>query len=155
MSRLHRMVKESLIQEGTSQYVFGTWSGPKPAPAKMVKDYIETALWSDEPDEDGGWGRAKPHSSVKREAQKDIEMFIKKAHRELQFAQANTILSDHKFWGQVAHDFWLTRNGHGAGFWDDPKYWGGQKNADALSKAAEAMGGKDLYVGDDGKIYIS
>lgn len=51
--------------------------------------------------------------------------------------------------GCTGHDFWLTRNGHGAGFWDgDWPTWG-----DVLSEACKKFGQFDLYVGDDGKIY--
>lgn len=50
----------------------------------------------------------------------------------------------------AGHDFWLTRNGHGAGFWDGdyPKQHGEQ-----LTTASEAYGDVDLYVGEDGKIW--
>jgi hypothetical protein len=51
---------------------------------------------------------------------------------------------------QVGHDFWLTRNGHGAGFWDR-----GLPEGDALTKAAKSFGGCDLYVGDNGLVYSS
>jgi hypothetical protein len=50
---------------------------------------------------------------------------------------------------QAAHDFWLTRNGHGAGFWDRGLGKVGQK----LTKIAKDFGSVDLYVGDDGTIY--
>lgn len=46
------------------------------------------------------------------------------------------------------HDFWLTRNGHGSGYWD-----GDYKNGEELSKAADEYGAVCLYVGDDNKIY--
>ena len=48
------------------------------------------------------------------------------------------------------HDFWLTRNHHGAGFWDRgyPHDVG-----NALTKAAHAEGERDLYIGDDEKIH--
>ena len=52
--------------------------------------------------------------------------------------------------GQAGHDFWLTRNGHGAGFWDR----GLGELGDRLSKAAHVYGSSDLYVGDDGTIYV-
>lgn len=51
----------------------------------------------------------------------------------------------------AGHDFWLTRNGHGAGFWDGD--WE-EKKGERLSKSAMAFNESDLYVGDDGKIYI-
>ena len=51
---------------------------------------------------------------------------------------------------QAGHDFWLTRNGHGAGFWDgdwkDPY-------ADMLTKGAKCYGEFEPYLGDDGLIY--
>lgn len=50
----------------------------------------------------------------------------------------------------AGHDFWLTRNGHGAGFWDGD--WP-EPAATALDNAAKAFGSCDLYVGDDGKIH--
>ena len=51
----------------------------------------------------------------------------------------------------AAHDFWLTRNGHGAGFWDGD--WP-EPQASILTEAAHGYGESDPYIGDDGKIYI-
>ena len=50
---------------------------------------------------------------------------------------------------RAGHDFWLTRNGHGAGFWDR----GLGELGSRLSKAAKVYGSVDLYPGDDGLIY--
>lgn len=50
----------------------------------------------------------------------------------------------------AGHDFWLTRCGHGAGFWDGD--WP-EPHATALDSASKAFGDVDLYVGDDYKIY--
>jgi hypothetical protein len=52
---------------------------------------------------------------------------------------------------QSGHDFWLTRNHHGAGFWDR----GLGKLGDQLTEAAHAWGSFDLYVGDDEQIHGS
>lgn len=49
----------------------------------------------------------------------------------------------------AGHDFWLTRCGHGVGFWDR----GVGETGERLTRAAEKFGNVDLYVGDDGKIY--
>lgn len=51
----------------------------------------------------------------------------------------------------IAHDFWLTRNHHGAGFWDGDYP---QDLGDKLTEAAHKFPECDLYVGDDGKICI-
>lgn len=57
---------------------------------------------------------------------------------------------------QAGHDFWLTRNGHGTGFWDRPEVYG-----DELSEYLTSLCGwgntfdeKCPYVGDDNLIYI-
>lgn len=51
----------------------------------------------------------------------------------------------------AGHDFWLTRNHHGAGFWDR----GLGELGDRLTAASHPYGTSDLYVGDDGKLYVS
>lgn len=51
---------------------------------------------------------------------------------------------------QCGHDFALTRNHHGAGFWDR----GLGAVGDELTKAAKAYGEADLYEGDDGHLYL-
>lgn len=48
-------------------------------------------------------------------------------------------------------DFWLTRNRHGAGFWDR----GYGEIGDRLTANARPYGETDLYRGDDGRIYLS
>ena len=56
---------------------------------------------------------------------------------------------------QAGHDFCLTRNGHGTGFWD--RYCGDHPGAamgKALTEAAKAYGEQQPYYGDDGKLYI-
>jgi hypothetical protein len=51
---------------------------------------------------------------------------------------------------RAGHDFWLTRNGHGAGFWDGD--WP-EEIGERLTAASKAFPEVDLYVGDDGLIY--
>lgn len=53
---------------------------------------------------------------------------------------------------QAGHDFWLTRNWHGSGFWDRPEIYGEEK-ARELTALANTFEVVDLYVGDDGRIY--
>lgn len=51
---------------------------------------------------------------------------------------------------KLGMDIWLTRNGHGAGFFDH-----GYENEESLMKSAEKLKGVDLYLGDDLKLYFS
>jgi hypothetical protein len=50
------------------------------------------------------------------------------------------------------YDFWLTRCGHGAGFWDGD--WK-EPHASALDALSRQFGNVDLYVADDRKIYAA
>jgi hypothetical protein len=56
---------------------------------------------------------------------------------------------------RAGHDFWLNRNGHGSGFWDE--YFGPDETIREaclrLSVASKGYGSFDLYVGDNGQIY--
>lgn len=51
----------------------------------------------------------------------------------------------------AGHDFALTRNGHGAGFWDGdlPEALG-----DRLTKASGTAGQAEAYLGDGGLVYL-
>lgn len=52
---------------------------------------------------------------------------------------------------RAGHDFWFTRNGHGAGYWDRDELG---TLGDVLSALCKAYSEVDLYV-SDGKIYLS
>lgn len=52
-------------------------------------------------------------------------------------------------WGQIGHDFWLTRNRHGAGFWD--RGFAGPA-VEALTESSHAWGEVSLYVTDADEI---
>lgn len=52
--------------------------------------------------------------------------------------------------GQVGHDFWLTRNGHGAGFWDRAVYGRLRRIGEELTDLCKPYGTVGLYVDDDG-----
>jgi hypothetical protein len=50
----------------------------------------------------------------------------------------------------AGHDFLLTRNHHGVGFWDR----GAGELGDRLTAASDPYGNMGAYVGDDGKVYV-
>ena len=52
---------------------------------------------------------------------------------------------------QAGQDFWLTREGHGAGFWDGRCH---EPHGDTLTAAAKKFGTADFYQGDNGKFYF-
>ena len=113
-----------------------------------LKQYLGSALWSSTDDEDEpldtNYDIRDIDKSVLNQAKKDLGKFWKQAG-DLLKGEDET---------QAAHDFWLTRNGHGAGFWD--RTYNNDKDGtkgDKLTKIAEKFGEINLYVGDDGKIY--
>jgi hypothetical protein len=53
---------------------------------------------------------------------------------------------------QAGHDFWLTRCGHGAGYWDRGLGEVGERLTAACGHGTK-FPNIDLYVGDDGMIY--
>jgi hypothetical protein len=54
------------------------------------------------------------------------------------------------------HDFWLTRNSHGVGFFDEHMDDESAELAmQQLTHASHAFGEVDLYIGDDRKLHFS
>lgn len=54
-------------------------------------------------------------------------------------------------YAQAGHDLWLTRNGHGAGFWDRglDTVVNDKELGDWLTIGAEALGSRSVYLNDD------
>jgi len=112
--------------------------------------YIECALWSsmDSADDSGGepldanYNDSDLAPEAMAELRKEADAF---ASEEV---VAALIMGRES---RAGHDFWLTRNGHGCGFWDGgwPKEAG--KILSARSKTYSEV---DIYVGDDGKLYV-
>ncbi len=112
----------------------------------FTRGYIEAALWStsDEDDVplDYNFSIADIHQTSLRAIIQDASTF-QNENRELLRGEDLS---------RAGHDFWLTRNHHGAGFWD-----GGYSKdvGDRLTVAAHKYGEVDLYVGDDGRVSIT
>lgn len=106
--------------------------------AVFYRSYVATALWSsnDESDESGG-NPLDQNYDIDDIADETLAQMQADCHAFYEAAMAG-------------HDFWLTRCGHGAGFWDGD--WP-EPAATALDNASKEFGNVDLYVGDDGQIY--
>lgn len=55
---------------------------------------------------------------------------------------------------QIGHDFWLTRQGHGAGFWDGDYKDETDDVGDDLSELSKEFGECYVIVGEDGKLHL-
>ncbi|HYF57062.1 MAG TPA: hypothetical protein VEA41_22620 [Salinarimonas sp.] len=120
-----------------------------PATEAMIRAYLDCALWSST-DDSGEPLDSYDLDPVSRDA------LVRELHEFVDYVDSLGIdWSDHWTAERLAHDFWLTRNRHGAGFWD--RYYGDQEGARigrALTEAARAFGSLDLYLGDDGRVHV-
>jgi hypothetical protein len=113
----------------------------------VLNSYIETALWSSldskEQPLDDNYGPEDLSAEAKESMRNDVKDFLD-GNKDL---LEESGLSDE----QIGHNFWLSRNGHGAGFFDlgQESFWRD------LQSAAEVYGSSDLYEGDDGNLYVS
>jgi hypothetical protein len=126
--------------------------------ARFFDGYITCALWSstDESDESGGepmdanYGPDDIDDASLQALQSEASDFFSQYYLELdEYAHEYQPAGGYDPWECAGHDFWLTRNGHGAGFWDR----GLGELGERLTRASKAYGSCDLYVGDDGKVY--
>lgn len=122
----------------------------------FLDHYIVCALWSshDESRDDGGDPLDRNYSAD--DLAPDALAEMREDCRAFMDSDAWHAAHRGDFWTleQGGHDFWLTRNGHGAGFWD--RYSGGEGEAhgDALSDLSKTFGECCLCVGEDGRIYL-
>lgn len=109
--------------------------------------YIEAALWAsmDESDESGG-SPMDDNYDISDIAKETLKKMVDDC-KDFQKDNRADIKSNPK---RAGHDFWLTRNHHGAGFWDGDYP---EDAAKRLTNNAHAYGSFDLYVGDDNLIH--
>lgn len=115
--------------------------------------YIEAMLWSSTNDDDEPLDANYAMDDLSPEAADRIAEDCGQFYREnLELISADNVVTQYGADAQAGHDFWLTRNGHGAGFWDGD--WEPEAGK-ALTKASKAFGECDPYIGDDGLIYLA
>lgn len=123
----------------------------------FTEAYIGALLWSetDNADDSGGrpldenYGAEDIAPEALAEIISDCQSF--QAEESYQAALAAGLWTEE----QAGHDFLLTRNRHGAGFWD--RGYGGSPErvmGERLTKAAHVYGTMGAYIGDDGLIYV-
>lgn len=117
---------------------------------RMLEAYIEAALWAtidyghmdnetgNGPMLDANYGPDDIEADTRKQMADDCEAFWLANEADIH------LYMDGLSYGpeQVGHDFWLTREGHGAGFWD--RYYGPDEDLRAvcnrLAEAAKAYG---------------
>jgi hypothetical protein len=117
--------------------------------ASALEAYIECALWAgldwdnmigDNPEPlDKVYTASDLAPETREQLRAELDDFAEANARDLAEIEP----------AQVGHDFHLTRNRHGAGFWDRGLGAVGER----LTTAAHVYGTCDLYAGDDGRLY--
>lgn len=127
----------------------------------FFKGYVGAALWSSTDDEgeplDEGRDESDIDPATLERMLQSCAMFY---HANSEAIHCDDAPLSREFEGSIAareaamagYDFWLTRNEHGAGFWDGD--WP-EPAASQLDKAASSFGNVDLYLGDDQQIHAS
>ena len=137
---------------------------------KIIDSYLECALWTDGEEleeqekknnqetykiDDENWDESEIKDLID-----DLDINI---HNFDEDSLIKTYLDIKKFLkivgfaiddideSDIGHDLWLTRNGHGSGFWDR-----GYDNdiSDILTNAAKSLGSAYLFLNEQGKINI-
>jgi hypothetical protein len=109
----------------------------------FTQAYIECALWSSTDDDSNPLDDFYDIQAISKEC---LDKMITDCAK-FQADNMEIIIDD---LSQAGHDFWLTRNGHGAGFWDGD--W--PEHGDMLTAKSKEFGNVDLYVGDDNYINL-
>lgn len=118
----------------------------------FTQAYIECALWSSSEGEQGEIRLDEYDGDIAPDSLAEMERDC----ADFQAAMADTLAAWYALGEsqeRAGHDFWLTRNGHGAGFWDRYYDEPGNTLGNTLSDCAKGFGDCDLYIGDDGQIY--
>jgi hypothetical protein len=110
----------------------------------LTDAYLEAVVFTDFGDEDQPPIGTKFSPLAIAEAWRDAHNFM----------YANKDLLGDNTADSMMHDLWLTRNGHGTGFWDRPEKWG-ENASRVLTRCAHCMGEVWTSVGDDGLVYFS
>lgn len=127
----------------------------------ILNHYLIAAIWADMPEDDSKSVIADTdiHSDSVAACRREVAAFIELAenhangdlieqYKSCEFGEYEAAAAE-----MLGHDIWLTRNGHGAGFWSRDNLPG--TLGDDLTEIANVIGPRNVYRGDDGKVYIS
>ena len=96
----------------------------------IVRSYIDTMLWAENEQLDNS-------DCIGDDLEHSIRVDVKRFVSMLNTAEEMEMLYSPEMFG---HNFYLTRQGHGAGFWD-----GDYKNGDSLTEKAQQFEEHSLY----------
>lgn len=109
--------------------------------SQMVGAYLESIRFTETGDAEQPPADAPLSALSNMEAHQACERFLRALDA---IVEGEAVQGMDAFdWRQVGHDLWLTRNGHGTGFWERPEVYG-EANAALFTRLAIAMGEHDV-----------
>lgn len=124
------------------------------APPRFIRAYIDTLLWSTSDDDGDPLEDTYGITDIAPDALAKIADDCGRFLAEVESSGIDldeSLLVDRDPVEFAAFHFWLTRNGHGDGFWDGDWSESAEKRLTAI---AESFGEVWPYVGTDGRIHI-
>lgn len=118
----------------------------------FVEGYLEAIAFTSE--DEPGFADATLSNQLLVQARMDCARFLAENPLKLEWAFKRPGYGARR----AGHDFWLTRNGHGAGFWDrkELKGTGGTDEGsmgEALTRACSGFPQRDIYV-SNGEVFL-
>ena len=117
---------------------------------RFLRGYLTASLWTSS--NDTGTPFDRDHGTADLAVESLVSTWIECS----QFCRECKTDLSHLDDERDGHDFWLTRNHHGSGFWDESVNDELTEFAmQQLTRASESFGEVDLYIGDDRKLHFS
>jgi len=110
----------------------------------FIDAYVEAMCWANVSNNEDDSNPANLSTVARRHLEHDAREFVQANYALIE--RAVTENYNRYGWDSAGHDYALTRNGHGAGFWDS----GLGAVGDELTDMAQAYGESWLYVNDSG-----
>lgn len=126
----------------------------------FISGYISCAMWSstDTHPETGEYVNLD-RFEISREAYETLSDYAGKAFDQQRILWDKFVEETGTYYSQAGQSFWLSTNGHGAGFFDFD--FTDSEAAQKLDSMCNPYGhngaiyrGFDLYIGDDGLVYV-
>lgn len=127
--------------------------------SEMLRGYQACALWSTAATDDEDNEVLLDNEEFSEEATEamyfDCEVFHDAYYEDLvKYAKRRVPSGGNTPWALAGHDFWLTRNGHGTGFWDRGLGKLGERLASYVGFQTN-FPEVNIYLGDDGLVHAS
>lgn len=111
---------------------------------EFTRAYMRAIYFCDTGDTGQPERDAKLSEHAKEKIESDCRDFLK------QIGPAGIITEENV--QQAGHDFWLTRNGHGTGFWDTPPPFWTKEQGEILTALSQEYG--EIYIAQNANGFI-